>query len=106
MDRDPCRRGDKFDSPDTLTLDKLGWDGELLRRQARLLNAPQGEFSQMTAKLLGKFACCGKSGMEQGTQRVVKSGNADVVRNKNARFLECLINAGSDFIRSGKKSGG
>src|SRR5690242_13131609 len=47
----------------------------------------------MSADLPGKFTCRGKSRMKKLTQRIVKSGDGDVIGHQNSRFLQRLIHA-------------
>jgi len=58
--------------PDTLTANEFSWHHELLRRQIGLVDATQGKFSEMSAKLFGKLTNGCKSGMENFADRVIE----------------------------------
>ena len=56
----------------------------------------------MNAELFRKLAYCRQPRMQDFADRVIETGDADVVGNSNARLLQCLIHARCGLIGADK----
>src|SRR5215467_4802254 len=76
---------------------------QLLRWEARFLDPANREFCEMYAEFFRKLAHTGEPRMQNFTNCVIETGNADVIRNSDSRLLQRLVYTRRGLVGPDKK---